>query len=148
MTRAAITFDSGALIALERRKERAMRVYTHARDRGLVVATPNITLAEWWRSRTDQREAILRGILVEPATDETMKLAGVALGKVRAWRNDRGRDRGRLRGPANRHRLHERRRRLRGAESVLPGASCTRGVICATQGPSVRTLQRASWPFA
>ena len=60
-----------------------MRVYTHARDRGLVVATPNVTLAEWWRSRTDQREAILRGILVEPATDETMKLAGVALGKVR-----------------------------------------------------------------
>ncbi len=83
VTRAAITFDSGALIALERRKERAMRVYTHARDRGLVVATPNVTLAEWWRSRTDQREAILRGILVEPATDETMKLAGVALGKVR-----------------------------------------------------------------
>lgn len=82
MTRAAITFDSGALIAVERRKERAMRVYTHARDRGFVVAAPNVTLAEWWRGRTDRREAVLSGILFEPATDEVMKLAGVALGKV------------------------------------------------------------------
>ena len=84
MTRAAITFDTGALIALERRKERAMKVYTHAKDRGLVVATPNVTVAEWWRGRTDRREAVLRGLLVEAASDEIMKLAGVALGKVRA----------------------------------------------------------------
>jgi predicted nucleic acid-binding protein len=81
--RAAITFDTGALIALERRKERAMKVYTHARERGLVVATPNVTVAEWWRGRTDRREAVWRGLLVEPASDETVKLAGVALGKVR-----------------------------------------------------------------
>ena len=83
MTGPAITFDTGAVIALERRKDRAMKVYTHARDRGLVVATPNVTLAEWWRGRTDRREAVLRGLLVEPASDEVMKLAGVALGKVR-----------------------------------------------------------------
>jgi predicted nucleic acid-binding protein len=83
MTRAAITFDTGALIALERRKERALTVYTHAKDRGLVVATPNVTVAEWWRGRTDRREAVLAGLLVEPPSDETMKLAGVALGKVR-----------------------------------------------------------------
>ena len=83
MTRAAITFDTGALIALERRKERAMKIYTHAKDRGLVIATPNVTLAEWWRGRTDRRDSVLRGILVEPATDETVKLAGMALGKVR-----------------------------------------------------------------
>ena len=79
MNGAAITFDSGALIALERRKERAMKVYTHARNRGLVVATPNVTVAEWWRGRTDRREAVLRGLLVEPASDEVVKLAGVAL---------------------------------------------------------------------
>jgi predicted nucleic acid-binding protein len=79
----AITFDTGALIALERRKERAMKVYTHARDRGLVVATPNVTLAEFWRGRTDRREAVLRGVLVEPVSDDVMKLAGLALGKLR-----------------------------------------------------------------
>lgn len=83
MTGPAITFDTGALIALERRKERAMKVYSHARDRGLVVASPNVTLAEWWRGRTDRREVVLRGLLVETVSDEIMKLAGVALGKVR-----------------------------------------------------------------
>jgi predicted nucleic acid-binding protein len=83
VTSPAITFDTGALIALERRKERAMKVYAHARDRGLVVATPNVMLAEWWRGRTDRREVVLRGLLVEPVSDEVMKLAGVALGKVR-----------------------------------------------------------------
>lgn len=83
MTGPAITFDTGALIALERRKERAMKVFTHARDRGLIVATPNVTLAEWWRGRSDRRETVLRGVLVEPATDDVMKLAGLALGKLR-----------------------------------------------------------------
>lgn len=83
MTRAAITFDTGALIALERRKERAMKVYTHAKDRAMIVATPNVTVAEWWRGRTDRREAVLAGVLVEPPSDETVKLAGVALGQVR-----------------------------------------------------------------
>jgi predicted nucleic acid-binding protein len=83
VTGPAITFDTGALIALERRKERAMKVYTHARDRGLVIAAPNVTLAEWWRGRSDRREVVLRGVLVEVVTDDVMKLAGVALGQVR-----------------------------------------------------------------
>ena len=33
--------------------------------------------------RTDRRESVLRGLLIEPPTDDMMKLAGVALGKVR-----------------------------------------------------------------
>jgi predicted nucleic acid-binding protein len=82
VTGPAITFDTEALVALERRKERAMKVYAHAKDRGLVVATPNVTVAEWWRGRSDRREVVLRGLLVEPASDEVVKLAGVALGKV------------------------------------------------------------------
>ncbi len=82
MTGPAITFDTGALIALERHKERAMKVYRHAKDRGLAVAAPNVTLAEWWRGRTDRCEAVLRGLLVEPVSHEVMKLAGMALGKV------------------------------------------------------------------
>jgi predicted nucleic acid-binding protein len=83
VTGGAITFDTGAIIALERRKDRAMKVYVHARDRGFVVATPNVTVAEWWRGRTDRREAVWKGLLVEPTSDETVKLAGLALGKVR-----------------------------------------------------------------
>ena len=83
MSAGALTFDTGALIALERRKDRAMKIYSHARARGLVIASPNVTVAEWWRGRTDRREAVLRGLLVEPVSDEIMKVAGMALGKVR-----------------------------------------------------------------
>jgi hypothetical protein len=43
-----------------------------------------VTLAEWWRGRTDRRGAVLRGVLVEPVPNEVMQLAGLALGKVRA----------------------------------------------------------------
>ncbi len=60
-----------------------MKVYAHAKERGFVVSTPNVTIAEWWRGRTDRREAVWRGLLIEPASDETVKLAGLALGKVR-----------------------------------------------------------------
>ena len=60
-----------------------MKVYTHARDRGLVVATPNVTLAEWWHGRTDRRELVLRGLFVETVSDAIMKLAGSACAVVR-----------------------------------------------------------------
>ena len=60
-----------------------MKVYAHAKERGFVVATPNVAVAEWWRGRSDRREAVWKGLIVEPASDETMKLAGLALGKVR-----------------------------------------------------------------
>jgi hypothetical protein len=69
MTRAAITFDTGALIGLEWRKDRAMKIYAHAKDWGFVVATLNVTVAEWWRGRSDRREAVWRGLLVEPPSD-------------------------------------------------------------------------------
>jgi predicted nucleic acid-binding protein len=72
------------VIALERRKQRTVDLYARLRSRGLVVGTPNVTLAEWWRGRTDHRETLLRGILVEPVSDDVMKLAGVALGETRA----------------------------------------------------------------
>ena len=48
-----------------------------------MVATPNVTIAEWWRGRTDWRETILAGLFVEAVSDDTAKLAGLALGKVR-----------------------------------------------------------------
>lgn len=71
-------------MALEKRKPRALKVYAHAKERGLVVATPNVTLAEWWRGRTDWRESILAGLFVEAVTDDTAKLAGLCLAKVRS----------------------------------------------------------------
>jgi predicted nucleic acid-binding protein len=48
-----------------------------------VVATPNVTIAEWWRGRSDRRQEVWNALLVEPLSHETVKLAGLALGRVR-----------------------------------------------------------------
>jgi predicted nucleic acid-binding protein len=78
-----ITFDTGALIALERRKERAIKVYRAAREKSVVVASPSVVITEWWRGRTDWREKILAGIEVVSVDRALAALGGVALGKVR-----------------------------------------------------------------
>jgi len=77
-----ITFHTGALIALERRKERAIKVYRAAKAMKEVIATPSVTIAEWWRGRTDHRDTIIGGIMVEPVHPELSKLAGLALASV------------------------------------------------------------------
>lgn len=78
-----ITFDTGALIALERRKERAIKVYRAAREKSVVVASPSVVITEWWHGRTDWREKILAGIEVVSVDRALAALSGVALGKVR-----------------------------------------------------------------
>jgi hypothetical protein len=44
-----LTFDTGALIGLERRRQRISRVYTTAVAEGLVVTVPAVAICEWWR---------------------------------------------------------------------------------------------------
>lgn len=78
-----LTLDAGALIALERRKQRVVGLLTVAHEDGWVVRAPSTAIAEWWRGRTDLREAILASIDVEPITTALAKLAGEAIGKVR-----------------------------------------------------------------
>ena len=78
-----LTFDTGALIALERRKKRMAQVYRLAVELGLPVTVPAPVVAEWWRGRTDAREVILGGVRVEPLDEGLAKLAGEALGVVR-----------------------------------------------------------------
>lgn len=77
-----LTFDTGALIALERRHQRIARVYRIAVEEGLPVTVPAPVLAEWWRGRTDAREIILRGVRVEPLDSDLAKLAGEAVAAV------------------------------------------------------------------
>ncbi len=77
-----LTFDTGALIALERRRQRMARVYRTAVDDGLPVTVPCAVIAEWWRGRSDARETILRGVRVEPLDARIAKLAGEALAAV------------------------------------------------------------------
>lgn len=75
-------FDTGALIAAERGKERAARFLrlVHAGRAKLLVPLP--VIAEWWRGRTDAREEIL-GASEIVASVSVAKAAGVALGRMR-----------------------------------------------------------------
>jgi predicted nucleic acid-binding protein len=73
-----VTLDTGALIALERRRDRVLRLLRAARESALPVTVPVAVVAEWWRGRTDARAAILAALLVEPMTEALARLAGEA----------------------------------------------------------------------
>jgi predicted nucleic acid-binding protein len=79
---AGVTLDTGALIALERRHARALRLLRGAQVRQLPVTVPVAVIAEWWRGRTDRREAIVGALLVEPMTHRLARVAGEALAAV------------------------------------------------------------------
>lgn len=78
-----ITFDTGALIALERRSQRARQILERALELKLRITVPAAVLTEWWRGRTDHREAILEAVRIEPLSAALAKLAGEALVAVR-----------------------------------------------------------------
>jgi predicted nucleic acid-binding protein len=75
---AGLTFDTGALIALERRHQRISRIYATAVAEGLPVTVPAVVIAEWWRGRSPAREMILRGVRVEDTTTALARVAGEA----------------------------------------------------------------------
>lgn len=77
-----IVFDTGALIALERRRQRILEVWRTARFARRPVLVPGAVIAEWWRGRTDLREAILEGVSVVPVDDAVGVAAGEALAEI------------------------------------------------------------------
>jgi predicted nucleic acid-binding protein len=77
-----LTFDTGALIALERRKLRMRQVLERARDRDQLITVPADVVAEWWRGATDIRRAILDSVDIEPLTLRLAQIAGEAMGAV------------------------------------------------------------------
>lgn len=81
--RQGVTFDTGVLIAIERRRQRALQVYERLGERGVSINVPWAVVAEWWRGRTDLRENILRSIDVEIPTVALARVAGEALAAVR-----------------------------------------------------------------
>jgi predicted nucleic acid-binding protein len=76
------TFDTGMLVALERRKRRALEVFRAIVQRGFLPVVPAVAYVEWWRGRTDIREEILAAVLVEDMPAALCRAAGVALGTV------------------------------------------------------------------
>jgi hypothetical protein len=71
------------LIALERRRRRAEEFLLRAREDRIVPVVPADVVTEWWRGRTERREAILAFVRVEPLSEPLARTAGEALAAVR-----------------------------------------------------------------
>lgn len=78
---ARYVFDTGALIAAERGKERAARFLRLVRVGRAHVLIPMPVVAEWWRGRSNGREEILAACRVVASID-ACKAAGVALARM------------------------------------------------------------------
>jgi predicted nucleic acid-binding protein len=85
-----IVFDTGALIALERRQKTALEVLQLANEDGEELVVPAVVVAEWWRSgrREKERARLLRFFEFEAPTPQVARLAGVAMGLVGAGLGD------------------------------------------------------------
>lgn len=75
-------FDTGAMIAAERGKQRATRFLQLVRLGRARIIVPLPVVAEWWRGRTDAREQILAATEVVGSL-AAAKAAGVALAHAR-----------------------------------------------------------------
>ena len=80
-----LTFDTGALIGLERRRHAMRKVFATAIEHGVPITVPTVVIAEWWRqgAREKERTEILRAVRVEPLDVQVARLAGVAVGLTR-----------------------------------------------------------------
>lgn len=77
-----VTFDTGAFISLERRGERARKVFERLRQQDILITAPLPVVGEWWRGRTDWREKILASVRIEPLSLNLVKLAGESLASI------------------------------------------------------------------
>jgi predicted nucleic acid-binding protein len=79
-----LTFDTGALIGLERRRHAIRKVFATAIEHDVLIVVPTVAIAEWWRRGAHEKErtAILRAVRVETLGAHLARLAGVAVGLV------------------------------------------------------------------
>ncbi|MGH7280137.1 MAG: PIN domain-containing protein [Polyangiaceae bacterium] len=74
--------DTGALIAMERRKQRSSFLVKAFQEGSAVLTAPMPVVTEWWRGRTDARDLILELVSVEHVSLSVAKAAGEALAAV------------------------------------------------------------------
>jgi predicted nucleic acid-binding protein len=74
-----LTFDTGALIALERADKRMRVVLETATIEHVPVTVPAVVVAEWWRGSSRRRLDILEAVDVEPTSEHIARIAGVAM---------------------------------------------------------------------
>lgn len=81
-----VMFDTGALIALERGDQQIRKVHRLAIEHGYPMVAITPVIAEWWRrgKREKERASILRTLVIEPPDVHVARLAGEAIGLVRA----------------------------------------------------------------
>ncbi len=79
-----ITFDTGALIALERRSARMLRIVAAAAQSDVRITVPVIVLAEWWRGRPTARMLrLIEGVELESLEPRLSRIAGEAVVNVK-----------------------------------------------------------------
>lgn len=76
-----LTFDTGALIGLERARHRMRKVFDVAVTHNVRITVPAAVVAEWWRQgrKEKERAQLLRAVVVEPIAEHVARMAGVAL---------------------------------------------------------------------
>jgi predicted nucleic acid-binding protein len=74
-----LTFDTGALIAIEARRQRIKGVLAGARTLRVSITVPTVVIAEWWRGQKGPIARVLDGVLIEPLDDRLARVAGEAL---------------------------------------------------------------------
>ena len=77
-----LTFDTGALIALERRRKRIREVLAAARSLRVCITVPTVVVAEWWRGQTGPVARILEGVVIETLNERIARIAGEAIAAV------------------------------------------------------------------
>jgi predicted nucleic acid-binding protein len=83
-----LTLDTGALIALEKKRKGMGEVVEAARLGQVVITVPSNAIAEWWRGRTDRRDYVRKMFVIKEVDEEIAKLAGEALAWLKRHRGD------------------------------------------------------------
>lgn len=78
-----ITFDTGALISIERRERKMLAFVAGLHEDGIRITVPSAVVSEWWRGQRGPSARILDGVVIEPLTAALAKLVGETLGTVR-----------------------------------------------------------------
>ena len=77
-----ITFDTGALIAIERRDRVMLAFMTAALGAGARITVPAPVVSEWWRGQRGPAARILDAVVIEPLSAPLAKLVGETLAIV------------------------------------------------------------------
>jgi predicted nucleic acid-binding protein len=78
-----ITFDTGALVAIERRDRAMLAFMTAALAAGSKITVPSVVVGEWWRGQRGPTARILDAVDIEVLGGRLAKVAGEVLGVVR-----------------------------------------------------------------